>query len=418
MKRRRIAFYYNVGWGGGRRWLYECASRLNEYHDLSLYCIDRQPGTPHYPDVSDFAQVHAVPFADLPRQSGLLKPLQALQLWADLIRFDRASKDVAQLIDREGFDLMFASVGGYTEAPLPLRHARTRSAYYCHEPMRLLYEPAIARPYNTRRRKLWIKAFYGTLIRRWDREGTRRAGAVIANSHYCKGYAARAYGVGAMVNYPGVDTDAFQPAGAAREPFVLSVGELLPTKGFDWAIRAVGTIAKSARPSLVIVGNRAQPEEETYLRETAAAQDVTLVIHERASDVELKRLFRTASAFVFTPHLEPFGLAPVEAMASGTPVVAVNEAGPAETVVDGETGFLCQREPEELGEALRRLLKDDALRQRLGHNARDHVVANFTWDRSVEELASHLDAAAQAGSASTQSNLQTVAAAGVRGESE
>ena len=52
---------------------------------------------------------------------------------------------------------------------------------------------------------------------------------------------------------------------------------------------------------------------------------------------------------LYTPHLEPFGLAAIEAMASGTPVVAVREAGPCETVVDGETGFLCERDPDAPG---------------------------------------------------------------------
>jgi glycosyltransferase involved in cell wall biosynthesis len=393
--RRRIAFYYNVGWGGGRRWLYECASRLSDYHDLSFYCIDRQPDTPHYPDIRDFAaELHAVPFSEVPRHTGLLKPLQGVRAWIDLLRFDAASRDVAAQIDAAGYDLMFASVGGYTEAPLPLRHARTRSAYYCHEPMRMLYEPQVPRPYTSRRRKLWNRAFYGTLVRRWDREGTLRANSVIANSRYCADYASRAYGVTASVNYPGVDTDAFKPSDEQREKFVLTVGELLPSKGFDWAIRAVGSISEAARPPLVIVANRAQSDEAAYLQAVADECGVRLEIRERLADHELKSLLRRASAFIYTPHLEPFGLAPVEAMASGTPVVVVNEAGPRETVVDGETGFVCERDPVQLGECLGRLLDDARLRQRLGSAARDHVLANFKWERSVQELAGMLDEAA------------------------
>jgi alpha-1,3/alpha-1,6-mannosyltransferase len=119
-------------------------------------------------------------------------------------------------------------------------------------------------------------------------------------------------------------------------------------------------------------------------------------MRERTADPDLKLLLRTASAFIFTPHLEPFGLAPVEAMASGTPVVAVREAGPAETVVDGETGFLCDRDPMQLGEAVLRLLTSEPLRTRMGAAAREHVVSSFTWDRSVEQLAGLLSNAAEA----------------------
>jgi glycosyltransferase involved in cell wall biosynthesis len=395
--RRRIAVYYNVGWGGGRRWLYECVSRLSRYHDLDLYCIDREAGVPHYPDVTEFGEhAYTEPFQDMPSFRGGLKPLKAPALWLDLMAFDRASRRVAQRIDAGRYDLLFASVGGYTEAPLPLRHAGTRSAYYCHEPMRILYEPRVPRPYDRTISRLWRLSFYGTLVRRWDRQATRAAGLVVANSRYCRDYAHRAYGVSTVVNYPGVDVEAFRPGDGTREGFVLTVGEQLPTKGFDWAIRAVGAIPEAKRPPLVWVGNRAQPAEAAYLRSVAAAQGVTLEMRERLPDPELKRLFQTASAFLFTPHLEPFGLAAVEAMASGTPVVAVREAGPAETVVDGETGFLRDRDPAQLGEALLRLLDDPALAGCLGRAGREHVEANFTWDRSVAQLAILLGEAAAA----------------------
>lgn len=401
MNRKRIAVYYNVGWGGGRRWLYECVSRLSAYHDVDLYSIDREPDAAHYPDVSEFAEhAHTIAFRDLPRKRGPLKVLRGAQMWQDLIRFDRASADIARRIDGGGYDLLFASVGGYTEAPLPLRHAKTRSAYYCHEPMRLLYEPAVPRPYgNGLAKKVWQRAFYGTLVKRWDRQGTRAADLVITNSRYCRDYTLRSYGVDSVVNYPGVDTNVFAPGNEPKETVVLTVGEQLPTKGFDWSIRAIGAIPKGRRPTLLWVGNRTQPDEERYLRSIAEAEGVHLDMRERVPDAELRRLFRTAAVFLYTPHLEPFGLAPVEAMASGTPVVAVREAGPIETIVDGVTGYLCERDPQALGDAVDRILSDRALSQRMGIAAREHVVANFTWDRSVTELAALLGSAAESGQA-------------------
>jgi spore coat protein SA len=73
-------------------------------------------------------------------------------------------------------------------------------------------------------------------------------------------------------------------------------------------------------------------------------------------------------------------------MASGTPVVAVREAGPCETVVDGETGFLRERDADALAEAVARLLEDEDLRERMGRAGREHAVRRWTWDRSVEQL--------------------------------
>jgi glycosyltransferase involved in cell wall biosynthesis len=118
------------------------------------------------------------------------------------------------------------------------------------------------------------------------------------------------------------------------------------------------------------------------------------------ADTELKRLLRTASVMLYTPHLEPFGLAAVEAMASGTPVVAVREAGPAETVVDGVTGFLRERNAPQLAEAVLRVLDDSVLREQMGRAAREHCVQNWTWDRAVEQLQVLLSEAAETTAAS------------------
>lgn len=395
IRRRRIAVYFNVGWGGGRRWLYEVLSGLRRYHDLDLYCLDRTSIGVQYPDVREFSQneLVAIPFHDLPRfPARPLKALNAPLMWADMLRFERASRAMAARIDGQGYDLVFASIGGYTEAPLVLRHLRTPAVYYCHEPMRQVYEPAVPRPYPrnpllaTLRRR-WDRLYYGTVMRRWDLEGTRRARLVLANSAYTSEYARRVYDVDPQVNYPGVNVSAFTPGSEPSEGFVLSVGELMPRKGFDWAIRAVGAIPAERRPVLVLVGNNAVAAEKRYLEDVARQCGVSLDVRERLPEAELKRLYRVASVFLYTPHLEPLGLAALEAMASGTPVVAVDEAGPAETVVHEETGLLCPRDPEQLGAAVQRLLDDDALRARMGRAARDHAVRCWTWERSVEQLA-------------------------------
>jgi glycosyltransferase involved in cell wall biosynthesis len=393
--------YYNVGWGGGRRWLYECVSRLSAYHDIDLFCIDREPEAPHYPDVGEFAEHSlAMPFRDLPRLPGPLKALNAPLICADLLRFNRASRRIAKRIDDGGYDLLFASIGGFTEAPLVLRHAKTPSMYYCHEPMRNLYEPELPRAYTTRSipgrlRSAWNVLFYGGIVRRWDREGTRRANFVLTNSRYCCEHTFRSYGVRSQVNCPGVDTSEFHPGDAARERFVLTVGQLMPFKGFDWAVRAVGAIPAEKRPKLVLVCNWSFSAEQRYVEGVARECGVSLEIRERVPDVELKRLYQTAAVLLYTPHIEPFGLAAIEAMASGTPVVAVREGGPAETVVDGVTGFLCDRDPEQLGEAVLRLLDDAELRERMSRAAREHAVQSWTWDRSVEQLQALLTNAAE-----------------------
>lgn len=404
--RKRIAIYYNTGFGGGRRWLYEVVTRLDRYHDIDLYCINRSSTGAQYPDGTDLAQRTDVrTMRDLPRIPG--KAGRVLNLpasYADFIRFDRRARALAREIDRRQYDLVFASVGDYTYAPLILRHLRTPAAYYCHEPMRTVYEPQVPRPYLGRRTTLaplraawrYVSAGYAGLRKAWDAQAARSASVVIVNSAYTRDYARRAYGIEAVVNHPGVDVEAFRPRGERPGDFILSgPGTVIPSKGYDWAIRTVGAIPAERRPKLVIAGNDEDPRERRYLETVAAESGVEVEIRVAVPDEELKRLLRTARLMLYTPHLEPFGIAPLEAMASGTPVVAVDEAGPRETVVDGLTGFLRERDPAALAAAVDLLLRDDGLRSRMSAAARDRAVSRWTWDLAVRRLAPILGEAAE-----------------------
>jgi glycosyltransferase involved in cell wall biosynthesis len=96
---------------------------------------------------------------------------------------------------------------------------------------------------------------------------------------------------------------------------------------------------------------------------------------------ELLANLRSARVFAFTPIWdEGFGLPPVEAMASGTPVVATRSGAVVETVIDGVTGFLVEKgDVEELSHALLRLLREDELRNSMGASARAEAMRRFSW---------------------------------------
>jgi glycosyltransferase involved in cell wall biosynthesis len=84
---------------------------------------------------------------------------------------------------------------------------------------------------------------------------------------------------------------------------------------------------------------------------------------------------------------DSFGIPVVEAMAAGCPVIASRSGGVIETVKDGETGFIVDKNnPRQLAQVLLRLLEDDALRETMGRAGRERALANFTWDRVAEML--------------------------------
>jgi glycosyltransferase involved in cell wall biosynthesis len=188
----------------------------------------------------------------------------------------------------------------------------------------------------------------------------------------------------------GVDTEQFSPDGPKAEkgdrPRILCVGRLVPRKGFDTVIRALGAVPDA---ELVIAGGPAADdlpadgEAQRLLRlaeRFGVADRVRLVGAVPRPD--LPALFRSADLVVCTPWYEPFGIVPLEAMACGVPVVASAVGGFLDTVVDGATGTLVPpRRPDRLAAAMRKLLAEPFWREAYGTAGVDRARSRYSWDR-------------------------------------
>src|SRR5215216_1741897 len=167
-----------------------------------------------------------------------------------------------------------------------------------------------------------------------------------------------------LVIYGGADPRRFAPRPGADRAGVLFLGRLTPHKGIDRLIRALpeGAALRVAGSE----GHDPHPPERDY-------------------PGLLRRLAQDREVSFLGPVSELLGLTALEAMASGTPVVASRIGGLAEVVVDGETGFLvAPGDLAALHDRLALLLSDPGLAARLGANARDLVVERFTWRACAE----------------------------------
>jgi glycosyltransferase involved in cell wall biosynthesis len=168
------------------------------------------------------------------------------------------------------------------------------------------------------------------------------------------------------------------------------VGRLTPHKGVDRLLQA---LPPGARLRVVgSTGHDSRPPENDYprlLHHLAAGRDVRFL--GALSDAELPAAYRSATVLVLPSVHETcygrrvavselLGLSLLEAMASGTPVVASSVGGVPEIVQDGVTGFLVPPgDVEALRARVEQLLSDKPLARRMGMHAREHVLERFTW---------------------------------------
>jgi glycosyltransferase involved in cell wall biosynthesis len=176
----------------------------------------------------------------------------------------------------------------------------------------------------------YVRATCGRL-RRWDRATAGRPTHLVSISHHVADRVRRHWDRDSRIVYPHVDVERFTPWNGERSYYLLA-GAFAPYKRLDLALAA---FARLDRPLLVVGGG----QEEARLHALAPRGTE---FRSGVSDAELARLLAGARAFIF-PGEEDFGIMPLEAMASGTPVIAYGRGGAVETVGRGATAEAHER---------------------------------------------------------------------------
>jgi len=178
-------------------------------------------------------------------------------------------------------------------------------------------------------------------LRTWDARAARRVHHFVAISQAVQARIARHYGRPAHIIYPPVDTGAFEVSHEVDD-YYLVLGRLVPYRRIDLAVEAFNRL----RLPLVIAG---EGRDRAALERLAGP---TVRFLGRVSDAERKRLLSHCRAFLW-PGEEDFGIAPLEANASGRPVIAYAAGGALETVVEGVTGaFFREQTADALADAV------------------------------------------------------------------
>ena len=234
-----------------------------------------------------------------------------------------------ECFDLDDVDLVVSTSHCAAKAVVPT--GRAVHVCYCHSPMRYAWDQFDAYFGPERLGSVGSRLARPVLawLARWDRATAGRVDRFVANSRFVAGRIARYYNRSASVVYPPVDVQFFTPGASAPEPYFLVVSALVPYKRIEVAIDA----ARHLGSRLKIVGTG--PDLARLQR--IAGADVEFLGAVETS--ELRELYRHAQALVL-PAEEDFGIAPVESLACGRPVVALGRGGVTETVEHGVSGLL------------------------------------------------------------------------------
>lgn len=276
-----------------------------------------------------------------------------------------------ETFDLRDFDIVISSSGAWGKGIVT--RLNTRHLAYLHSPMRYVWDYNERYLRETGEKLGLMKRLVLSYIRVWDREAAERPDILLANSRYTASRIAKYYRREAAIVYPPLllTPEAFPaavPESVGEKPFLI-VSRLTPAKRVRLAVEA---FRKLDLP-LVVAGDG---PESAALREAAGPRTRILG---RQSDAQLAALYRSARALIF-PCEEDFGLAAVEALAFGVPVIAYGEGGVREIVEDGVTGELFAAPTAELlSDGVRRFLMREAQydRKRMRESAERFSRARF-----------------------------------------
>lgn len=367
--------------GGVARWMYEIA---RHYPPDGIVV-----STASHPDAADVDGTLRGPVDRLPLPPKRLKTLQGLLLWS------RRAAVLARTHQARFIWCGDIHPSGYP-AKWTLERVGTPFGLLLHGTDLLVLQHQVHRSPMKRRT---ARALLGA------------AAALVANSQWTRGLAQSllreleldAGGDRVKVVPLGTDPGFFRPGVSTegvRERYglhdgrwLLSVSRLVPQRGIDTVLRALALLdGKEADVRYAVAGTgEGRRELEQLVLELGLEDRVRLL--GGVPDADLPGLYNLADVYVGPARGSPlggegFGLALAEALSAGRAVVAGRSGGVPETVRDGETGLLVEAEqPDQLADAIRRLLRDGKLARRLGSAGRREVERYYNWERVAGEVA-------------------------------
>ena len=280
------------------------------------------------------------------------------------------------------FDVVISSSSAFAKGIIV--KPKTIHICYCHSPMRYSWDwnEKYLDEQGLGSKKKVLARLLLNYIRMWDRVAADRVDFFVANSRATQAKIKKYYGRESAVVYPPVETVIRQPEEENRGRYFLIVSRLSPYKKIEVAIEVMNKL----NLPLAVIGE-GSPKYLRHLKSIAGPKTKFLVWK---PDKKIKEYYANCRAFLF-PGEDDFGIAPVEAMSFGKPVVAFRKGGAMETVVEGVTGeFFNEPTIEAMADAIRRFMENEEkydaekIREQAGKFSKDKFEENFL--REIEKI--------------------------------
>jgi glycosyltransferase involved in cell wall biosynthesis len=266
-------------------------------------------------------------------------------------------------------------------------HRHYPNIWYCHTPVRAFYD--LYHVFLERQDILSRQVFriWSQVQRRLDQQSVADVVMIIANSENVQSRIKKVYNRESEIIYPPVDASRFRHT--CYGDFWLSVNRIYPEKRIELQLEVFRRLPDE---KLVIVGGYAPGDHaEEYVTKLCRQLPTNVIMMGQVSEQELLDLYATCKGLICTSIDEDFGLTPLEAMASGKPVVAVNEGGFRETVTP-QTGILVNPDVQNIITAVKQISKKPSqFHDACIARARDFDISGFVIkiQQKVTELKKH-----------------------------
>lgn len=262
-----------------------------------------------------------------------------------------------------------------------IRHNNKRVFWYCHTPVREVYDLYSFRMKNRSYKDKLIYATFAGAYKFIAKDVIKQIEAIATNSDNVNGRIMKYFNRSATVIHPGVEYEQFENKGDDKYFFYPS--RFYPNKRQDLVMDAFARFVKKSGKEnykLILAGSISDDKEHiAYLERLKQRKMKNVEFKLNLPDEKIRELYSNCTAVMFAPINEDFGIVPLEGMSSSKPVISINDGGPREVIKDGKTGFLVNN-TDEMAEKMQYVVDHGDVADSIGKAARNAVEREFSWD--------------------------------------